>query len=121
MNGFHRTVGDELRRARRDAGLALRDVARRSAGEFKASAVGGYERGERAISLDRFFRLATLYGVGPDTLLGRVVERTSPGTPDAVIDLRGPGAEGGRPGASDGQAESGDRTKAPAAREPAQS
>jgi transcriptional regulator with XRE-family HTH domain len=85
---FLRAVGDELRRARQEAGLALRDLNLRSAREFKASAVGGYERGERSISLDRFCRLAELYGVPPDHLLARVLERAAPVGDDVVIDLR---------------------------------
>lgn len=85
---FLRAVGDELRRARQEAGLALRDLNPRSAREFKASAVGGYERGERSISLDRFCRLAGLYGVAPDQLLARVLERAAPVGDDVVIDLR---------------------------------
>ena len=85
---FLRAVGDELRRARQEAGLALRDLNLRSAREFKASAVGGYERGERSISLDRFCRLAELYGVPPDHLLTRVLERAAPAGDDVVIDLR---------------------------------
>ena len=85
---FLRAVGDELRRARQEAGLALRDLNPRSAREFKASAVGGYERGERSISLDRFCRLAELYGVPPDHLLARVLERAAPVGDDVVIDLR---------------------------------
>ena len=85
---FLRAVGDELRLARQEAGLALRDLNPRSAREFKASAVGGYERGERSISLDRFCRLAALYGVQPDHLLARVLERAAPASDDVVIDLR---------------------------------
>ena len=85
---FLRAVGDELRHARQEAGLALRDLNLRSAREFKASAVGGYERGERSISLDRFCRLAELYGVPADRLLARVLERSAPAADDVVIDLR---------------------------------
>ncbi|MGH2725700.1 MAG: helix-turn-helix domain-containing protein [Actinomycetota bacterium] len=91
MTEFLRAVGDELRLARRQAGLALRDLTQRSGREFKASAVGGYERGERSISLDRFCRLADLYGVGPDQLIARVVARISaPASKDVVIDIRAP-------------------------------
>lgn len=88
MSDFLRVVGDELRRARQDAGLALRDLNVRSDREFKASAVGGYERGERSISLDRFCRLAAVYGVPPDQLLGRVMERSPAEKRDLVIDIR---------------------------------
>lgn len=88
MSDFLRIVGDELRRARQDAGLALRDLNRRSDREFKASAVGGYERGERSISLDRFCRLAALYGIAPEHLLGRVLEKIPAPAGDVVIDIR---------------------------------
>ena len=89
MTEFLRAVGDELRLARRQAGLALRDLTQRSGREFKASAVGGYERGERSISLDRFCRLADLYGVEPDRLIARVVDRLSRSAgQDVVIDIR---------------------------------
>ena len=112
MSEFLRIVGDELRRARQDAGLALRDLNQRSGREFKASAVGGYERGERSISLDRFCRLAALYGIAPEHLLGRVLERTPTPAGDVVIDIRsaqetvavqtpgGSGAPGMLPGAA---------------------
>lgn len=88
MSDFLHVVGDELRRARQDAGLALRDLTARSGREFKASAVGGYERGERSISLDRFCRLAAVYGVSPAQLLGRVLERSPNEKRDLVIDIR---------------------------------
>ncbi len=97
MTAFLRAVGDELRLARQQAGLALRDLTQRTDREFKASAVGGYERGERSISLDRFCRLADLYGVEPDRLIARVVARLSATSAiDVVIDIRSahePGAE----------------------------
>jgi transcriptional regulator with XRE-family HTH domain len=87
MSDFLRVVGDELRRARQDAGLALRDLNVRSGREFKASAVGGYERGERSISLDRFCRLAAVYAVSPAQLLDRVLEKATAKN-DVVIDIR---------------------------------
>ena len=62
-------VGVALREARRALGLTLRGVEARSRGRFKPSAVGGYERGEREISLHRFCELALLYGIPPATLL----------------------------------------------------
>lgn len=96
VTDFLRAVGEELRRARRDAGFALRDLNQKSGLEFKASAVGGYERGERSISLDRFCRLAALYGIAPDQLLARVRERAAgPADTEVVIDLRGEAAGAG--------------------------
>ena len=42
--------------------------------EFKASVLGAYERGERAISVPRLMRLAEVYDVPADTLLPREAE-----------------------------------------------
>jgi transcriptional regulator with XRE-family HTH domain len=64
-------VGDRLRTIRRQKGLSLHDVEARSNQEFKASVLGAYERGERAISVPRLLRLAELYRVPPDQLLPR--------------------------------------------------
>ena len=64
-------VGERLRAIRRQKGLSLHDVEARSGEEFKASVLGAYERGERAISVPRLLRLATLYRVPPDQLLPR--------------------------------------------------
>lgn len=67
-------VGERLRAIRRQKGLSLHDVEARSNHEFKASVLGAYERGERALSVPRLLRLAELYGVPPDQLLPRDVE-----------------------------------------------
>src|SRR6185503_5050826 len=67
-------VGERLRAIRRQKGLSLHDVEARSDHEFKASVLGAYERGERALSVPRLLRLAELYGVPPDQLLPRDVE-----------------------------------------------
>lgn len=58
-----------LRAARRQRGWSLGDVEASTGGEFKASVVGAYERGERAISVHRFVRLAHVYAVPPGELL----------------------------------------------------
>lgn len=62
-------VGRALRRARKARGLTLRDVGMQSGGVFTPTAVAGYERGERAISLQRFCDIAAFYGVAPEDLL----------------------------------------------------
>jgi len=64
-------VGGRLRAIRRQKGLSLHDVESRSAFEFKASVLGAYERGERAISVPRLIRLAEIYAVPPGQLLPR--------------------------------------------------
>jgi transcriptional regulator with XRE-family HTH domain len=64
-------VGERLRSIRRQKGLSLHDVEARSGMEFKASVLGAYERGERAISVPRLLRLAEMYQVPGDQLLPR--------------------------------------------------
>jgi transcriptional regulator with XRE-family HTH domain len=69
-----RHVGERLRSIRRQKGLSLHDVEARSGNEFKASVLGAYERGERAISVPRLMRLAEIYSVPADQLLPRNAE-----------------------------------------------
>src|ERR1700674_1757096 len=64
-------VGERLRAIRRQKGLSLHDVEARSNLEFKASVLGAYERGERAISVPRLLRLSEIYEVPGDQLLPR--------------------------------------------------
>ena len=75
-------VGERLRAVRKQKHLSLHAVEAKSAGEFRASVLGAYERGERAISVARLQRLAGLYEVSVDQLL--------PGQHDAAttLDLR---------------------------------
>ncbi len=70
-DGYGRKVGDRLRTIRRQKGLSLQEVEAGSSQEFKASVVGAYERGERAISVPRLRRLAGFYNVPVDQLLPR--------------------------------------------------
>ena len=62
-------VGERLRAVRLQKGLSLHDVEQSSQSEFKASVLGAYERGERAISVPRLQRLANFYQVPADRLL----------------------------------------------------
>lgn len=64
-------VGERLRAIRKQKRLSLHDVEDQSNAEFKASVVGAYERGERALSLPRLDRLAQFYRVPIDQLLPR--------------------------------------------------
>lgn len=84
--GDGRQVGERLRAIRRQKGLSLHDVEARSGQEFKASVLGAYERGERAISVPRLLRLAELYRVPPDQLLPRNANGGANGS-DLEIDL----------------------------------
>jgi transcriptional regulator with XRE-family HTH domain len=69
MSRFNHQVGERLRDARRRRGWSLFDVEEKSDGEFKASVLGAYERGERSVSAGRLWRLANIYGVHVATLL----------------------------------------------------
>jgi transcriptional regulator with XRE-family HTH domain len=62
-------AGARLRAIRRQQGLSLHDVEARSGQEFKTAILGAYERGERALSVERLLRLAALYHVPPSELL----------------------------------------------------
>ncbi len=66
---YGRRVGERLRAIRRQKRLSLQDVEAASKQEFKASVLGAYERGERAISVPRLQRLARFYNVPVDQLL----------------------------------------------------
>jgi transcriptional regulator with XRE-family HTH domain len=80
LAGISAQIGERLRSIRRQKGLSLHDVEARSDQEFKASVLGAYERGERALSVARLVRLAELYDVPADQLLPR--------DNDIEIDLR---------------------------------
>jgi len=67
--------------------LSLRAVRVISQNRFKPSAVGGYERGERAISLDRFCDLCSIYGVAPEITLARAMGHRIP-IVESVGDLK---------------------------------
>jgi len=64
-------IGERLRAIRRQKRLSLQEVEALSRKEFKASVLGAYERGERAISVPRLMRLAGVYGVPAEQLLPR--------------------------------------------------
>ena len=107
---YARAVGSRLRAMRKQMRLSLQAVEAMSDQEFKASVLGAYERGERAISVPRLQRLAQLYDVPVDQLLppddatmtrwgasgapaeivttsARRANLTAPGTEKVAIDL----------------------------------
>lgn len=86
---FNHALGQRLRAARRHRGWSLGEVETHTDGEFKASVVGAYERGERAISVQRFVRLSDIYGTPASDLL------PAPSDPDLVIDLEALTADDG--------------------------
>jgi transcriptional regulator with XRE-family HTH domain len=86
MERYASEIGTGLRDARRRRGLTLRQVAALSEGRFKPTSVAGYERGERAISVERFIELAQLYGVPGHSLLADIM-RLVEGAPEPDVDL----------------------------------
>lgn len=81
VDDFNYALGQRLRAARRHRGWSLGDVEAHTQGEFKASVVGAYERGERAISVQRFVSLSEVYSTPASELL------PAPFDPELVIDL----------------------------------
>lgn len=92
---YARRVGERLRLIRKQKGLSLQEVEATSAQEFKASVLGAYERGERAISVPRLQRLAKFYTVPVDQLLPQDADGFGvTGRDDELIDLTAEGADG---------------------------
>ena len=70
-SAYSNLVGERLRTIRKQKRLSLHEVEAQSEQEFKASVLGAYERGERALSLPRLDRLAAFYRVPVEQLLPR--------------------------------------------------
>ncbi len=85
---YSRALGARLRAIRNQQGLSLQGVEDKSHGRWKAVVVGSYERGDRAVTVQRLAELADFYGVPVGELLPE-----GPATPAAepaariVIDL----------------------------------
>ena len=86
---YGKELGARLRAIRLQQGLSLHGVEEKSQGRWKAVVVGSYERGDRAVTVQRLSDLAAFYGVPvPELLPGR---GGGPGsgepTPRIVLDL----------------------------------
>ena len=66
---YARSLGARLRSVRTQQGLSLQGVQERSGGRFKAVVVGSWERGDRAVTVERLAELARFYGVAVAALL----------------------------------------------------
>src|SRR6476661_388878 len=66
---YARALGSKLRAIRAQQHLSLHGVERKSGGRWKAVVVGSYERGDRAVSVQRLAELADFYGVPVSDLL----------------------------------------------------
>lgn len=73
---YSQQVGERLRVIRKQKRMSLQEVEAQSNQEFKASVLGAYERGERALSVPRLDRLSQFYSVPVEQLLPREVTGT---------------------------------------------
>ena len=69
MSEYAKALGAQLRSVRSTAGLSLQGVEQRSSGRWKAVVVGSYERGDRAITVQRLAELAEFDEVPVASLL----------------------------------------------------
>jgi transcriptional regulator with XRE-family HTH domain len=103
-DGYGKALGARLRAVRMQQHLSLHGVERKSGGRWKAVVVGSYERGDRAVSVQRLAELADFYGVPVGDLLPPEENPlTAAGSPpplsrivlnlDRVAGLSDPGAE----------------------------
>lgn len=79
-------IGRAIRRARRERGMTLKELADSSDGRFRPTSLAGYERGERTISVVRFCELCRLLDLQPGRLLQEIT-RTVYGDREPRIDL----------------------------------
>jgi transcriptional regulator with XRE-family HTH domain len=91
-------IGIVLRVARKARGLALRNVSILSSGRFKPSSLASYERGERALSVERFLLLADIYRIPAARLMAQISRRVE-GRPPIMVDIRNAYSIGGVEGA----------------------
>jgi len=75
-SAYSQQVGERLRVIRKQKRMSLQEVEAQSNQEFKASVLGAYERGERALSVPRLDRLSHFYAVPVEQLLPREVTGT---------------------------------------------
>lgn len=66
---YAKQLGARLRAIRQQQGLSLQGVEEKSEGRWKAVVVGSYERGDRAVTVNRLAELADFYRVPVSELL----------------------------------------------------
>jgi transcriptional regulator with XRE-family HTH domain len=88
MGDYAKALGAKLRGIRQQQGLSLHGIEQKSGGKWKAVVVGSYERGDRAVTVQKLAELADFYGVPVAELLpeGRVQTNAEPAT-KIVINL----------------------------------
>jgi transcriptional regulator with XRE-family HTH domain len=84
-NPRQRELGARLRRIRGQQNLSLAQVEERSGGRWKAVVVGAYERGDRAVTIERLAALAAFYDVPITHLLPDVPRPRSAERHDGIL------------------------------------
>ena len=90
MTDYAKALGARLRAIRTQQGLSLHGVEEKSRGRWKAVVVGSYERGDRAVTVQRLAELAEFYGVPIHELLPEGISAGTQGieaSAKLVIDL----------------------------------
>jgi transcriptional regulator with XRE-family HTH domain len=88
VTDYAKALGARLRAIRQQQGLSLHGVEEKSDSRWKAVVVGSYERGDRAVTVQKLAELADFYGVPVSELLpdSSPAAATEP-PPRLVIDL----------------------------------
>jgi len=63
MSDYAKALGARLRAIRNQQGLSLQGVEEKSIGRWKAVVIGSYERGDRAVTVQKLAELANFYGI----------------------------------------------------------
>ena len=89
MSDYAKALGARLRAIRTQQGMSLHGVEEKSEGRWKAVVVGSYERGDRAVTVQRLSELADFYGVPVGELLpeGHSISVINESSPRIIIDL----------------------------------
>lgn len=86
---YAKALGMRLRAIRQQQGLSLQGVEEKSEGRWKAVVVGSYERGDRAVTVQKLSDLAAFYGVPMSELVPGAAQYRAAreAVPRLVLDL----------------------------------
>ena len=86
-NDYAKSLGARLRAIRQQQGLSLHGVENKSKGRWKAVVIGSYERGDRAVTVQKLAELANFYGVPVEELLpeGSAAAPAAQEAPDKLV------------------------------------
>lgn len=82
---YAKALGGKLRSIRQQQGLSLHGVEAKSGGKWKAVVVGSYERGDRAITVQKLAELADFYSAPVSELLPESQVKTESEPPSRLV------------------------------------